>query len=55
LARDPRLRLMDEHLEEIVDYIRSQGDVMGEVKNMSAQLNKLLEQAIKSQKRRLGD
>ena len=55
LAKDPRLRLIDEHLEEIVRYIRSQGDEMSEVKNKIAQLNSLLEKAIKSQKKRKND
>ena len=52
LARDPRLRLMDEYLEEIVRYIRSQGDIMSEIKKKSDQMNSLLEQAIKSQMKR---
>ena len=51
LVKDPRLRLMDEHLEEIVGYIRSQADVMGEIKDKLSQLNSLLEQVIKSQQK----
>lgn len=51
LVKDPRLRLMDEHLEEIVGYIRSQADVMGEIKDKLSQLNSLLEQAIQSQQK----
>ncbi len=51
LVKDPRLRLMDEHLEEIVRYIRSQADVMGEIKDKLSQLNSLLEQVIKSQQK----
>ena len=41
---------MDEHLEEIVGYIRSQADVMVEIKDKLSQLISLLEQAIKSKK-----
>ena len=51
LVKDPRLRLMDEHLEEIVGYIRSQADVMGEISNKLSQLNSLLEQVTKTLKR----
>ena len=49
LAKDPRLRLMDVHLEEIVQCMRSLAKEIGEIKKSIDHLNNLFEKSIKSQ------
>ncbi len=50
LASDPRLRLMDVHLEEIVQCMRSLTEEIGEVKKSIAHLNNLFEKSLKHKK-----
>ena len=52
LVKDPRLRLMDVHLEEIVQCMRFLTEEIGEVKEGIDHLNKLIEKSVKSQKRK---
>lgn len=47
LVKDPRLRLMDVHLEDIVQCMRSLTEEIGEVKKSIDHLNNLFEKSLK--------